>query len=374
MGKRSAALALCVLLVGLLAVPPASAEGSVCFTAVEIEIQPLADETMPVWSGGYLYIPSTLFTGSVKQSLDIGYIPSYTDQKVILYSSGRSLIFYVNEPYSQDTDGNTYYPGAIQRGGVIFVPVSTVASYFGLEYSFITDRVEHGSLVWLRRPGSSFTNATFVDAAKSRMEERYNAYLKAREQAAPPEEDAPAPVETGDGKRVYLCLAAAEAARTEELLDALDRAGAQAAFFCTLDFLEEQGDLLRRMAATGQAVGILADPAEPDLAGYLEAGNRALSRATCAKTRLAYLPGASDQDIAAAEDLGFRCLAPDLDRAEYGLAGTGDAGTLLQRVTARRGNPTVWLGDTATAAGLRSFLLAAQGAEDRCLAWTETAG
>lgn len=375
MKKRAAALLLCALLAGLLPAGPAAAAGSVCFTAVEIDVLPLADETMPVWSGGYLYIPSTIFTGSIRQSLDIGFIPSYTDQKVILYSSGRSLIFYVNEPYSQDTDGNTYFPGAIQRGDVIFVPVSTVASYFGLQYSFITENVERGSMVWLRRPGSSFTNSGFVDAAKGMMEERYAKYLKAKEQAAQPEEDEPEPPEIADGKHVYLCLEASDADQTAALLDVLERYGSQAAFFCTPEFLESQGDLTRRMAATGQAVGVLVDGEDPDwsVSKQLEAGNAALARATCGKTRLAFLRGGTDLSRLEAEEAGFRCLEADLDRTAYGLAGAGDAAALLQRVTARRGNVSVWLGDKADGAGLRAFLGAAAQAEDLCLALTETA-
>ena len=47
-------------------------------------------------------------------------------------------------------------------------------------------------------------------------------------------------------------------------------------------------------------------------------------------------------------------------------------GALLQRVTRRGGEVTVWLGDGANAAGLGTFLSAAEAADDRCLAMTET--
>lgn len=35
---------------------------------------PLSDATMPFWSGGYLYIPASIFTGTVRKELGINYI------------------------------------------------------------------------------------------------------------------------------------------------------------------------------------------------------------------------------------------------------------------------------------------------------------
>ena len=41
-------------------------------------------------------------------------------------------------------------------------------------------------------------------------------------------------------------------------------------------------------------------------------------------------------------------------------------------MTSRGGEVTVWLGDGANAAGLGTFLSAAEAVDDRCLAMTET--
>ena len=41
-------------------------------------------------------------------------------------------------------------------------------------------------------------------------------------------------------------------------------------------------------------------------------------------------------------------------------------------MTSRGGEVTVWLGDSANAAGLGTFLSAAEAADDRCPAMTET--
>ena len=168
-------------------------------------------------------------------------------------------------------------------------------------------------------------------------------------------------------------MEAADPERVKSLLDILDRYDAHAAFYCTEAFLREGGDLLRRMSATGQAIGLAVDAAaDRPVTEQLETGNRLLSQAASVKTRLAWIENAGEESVSAAEAAGFCPLDPDLDRAAYPLSSTGAADTLLQRVTSRGGQVTVWLGDGANAAGLGTFLSAAEAADDRCLAMTET--
>lgn len=62
MKKRGATLLFCLLLVLQLALPVRAA-GSVYFVAAEASVLPLTDATMPFWSGGYLYVPASVFTG-----------------------------------------------------------------------------------------------------------------------------------------------------------------------------------------------------------------------------------------------------------------------------------------------------------------------
>ena len=62
-----------------------------------------------------------------------------------------------------------------------------------------------------------------------------------------------------------------------------------------------------------------------------------------------------------------------MDRSTYQLKSTSNANLLLKRASERRGDVSIWLADTVDAAGLRAFLAAADRAEDRCLAMTETA-
>ena len=373
MRRKLAALLLCLLLVFQMSAVPSEAAGTVYFTAVNKNVLSLSDATMPFWSGGYLYVPSTIFTG-VGRDLGVSYYPNIAKQTVLLYVDDTiysSLVFDLNKDYAIDNEGNMYFQKPIQRGGVIFLPISLIARCFGLLYS--TVEVDRGYLVWVRNPDMDMEERYFADAARSRMDYEYSQYLRNQGTAAEetvPEQSEPSVV---TGQRIYLSMEAAESAAVSSLLDTLDRYDAQAAFYCTAGFLEEAGDLLRRMSAAGQAIGLIADAADDrPVTEQLEAGNRLLSQAASVKTRLAWIRNATAEAVAEAEAAGFCCLTPDLDRSAYPLSSIGAADTLFQRVTSRSGAVTVWLGDGANAAGLGSFLSAAEAADDRCLAMTET--
>lgn len=373
MKKRGVALLLCLMLLVQMAMPQAEAAKQVCFVAAGENILTLTDDTMPFWYNGYLYVSASIFTGVARDSLDISRVYNKTMTQVVLYCEGDALLFDINTRYAQDVDGNIYRPGGVVRNGNLYVPAAVVAEFFGLQYSFIN--VPRGYLVWLRRPDSlQIQDSLFADAASFAMEEKYSEYIKSKEteQEAAPEPELPAaPVITD--RVMYLCFRAGE--DTLMLLDVLDRYDAQAAFFCTPEFLETEGALLRRMTATGQAIGLLVDAEDPDqtVEEQLEAGNQTLEAATCGRTRLVRIENAGEKELETAQKAGYCCLNEDLNRSGYFLRTQSHADDLRQRLANRRTGVTVWLGDSANGTGLRAFLAAAEEAEDRCLAWKETA-
>ena len=390
MRKKAAALVLCVLLAFQMAGPPvAEAADYVYFVAAGDNILPLSDATMPFWHNGYLYVASSIFNSSTRDALDILSFPINDTNGTLLYSIGqnRALRFDLDKYYAYDEKNDTYFPGAVSRNGEIYVPISVVARFFGLQYtvtkvnSVVNGETVQGDLAWIRRSDTSladknFTVEDFVDAASFSIANLYIEYLKGKEQQNTPVEDTttvPEDVVDIEGKRIYLCMTAGE--NTAELLDVLDRYKAQAAFFCTPEFLTKESNLLRRMTATGQAVGILVDAGDEEwtVVEQLEAGNRALELATCGKTRLAMVQNGDGQALQAVRDAGYRCLKADLNRSGYDLKSAANANSLLQRVLARRGDDvTVWLAGKADPAGLRKFLITAGNSDCRCLAWTET--
>lgn len=377
MKRRAAAFILCLLLAFQLSLPPVRAAERVYFTAAGSYILPLSDNTMPFWSGGYVYIPSSIFTGAGREALGVSQVYNSEQGRLVLYG-GRSLIYDLNTNSVQDENGTAYYPGAIRRGGTVFVPASTVSRYFDLLYSVI--EVDQGSLVWLRQPNYGVSDKMYADAAQYTVNSIYADYVRAKEEAGPeggtpggagrPNEPS-GPQEGLEGKRIALCLQAGSDAA--QMADALESYHAGAALFFTPEEMERQGGTLRRLIAQGQSVGILVDAADPDrtVEEQLEAGNAALLRATCGKTRLVYLLNGGPQAVQEAERAGCRCLRPDLDRSKYALRGASGAQELIQRLAARRGNAAVWLGDGVSPTGLRAFLAAAREAGGTCAAYTE---
>ena len=365
MKKRWAAGLLCLLLLFQLGAPVRAA-GSVYFVAAEESVLPLTDATMPFWSGGYLYVAASAFT-----NLGISVINNTAKGMTVLEKDRRALLFEWKKGSAQDSSGSIYTPGTIQSGGVTFVPASMVASFFGLQYS-VTE-VANGHLVWLRSPDFGMSAREFANAATYNMEDRYNTYTAAKSpQTTEPETPEPETPEAPTvGARIHLCIEATQTAGN--LLDALDRAKGWATFYCTPDYLEANGALLRRMIASGHTVGILADgSAGESPEEQLLRGNDALYRATFTKTRLVYLRNPEEGAVQTLEQAGWRCLSPSLDRSGYRLEGSSNAASLLNRITARRGDVSVWLGTAVSSAGLREFVTSAQKEGHYCRALTET--
>lgn len=383
MKKKIAAWVLCLLMVFQLAAPPsAQAEDYVYFVAVGENILPLSEKTMPFWSGGYLYVASSIITGNVRDTLGVSCVRNNNQKRVVLYSreEAESLFFEWEKDYAMDKVGNIHHPGAIYKNGEVFIPAALLARMFNLQYSVTgvggtaDGEAFRGELVWLRRPGHVLSADVFADAAMSgAIPERYADYLKEKRAQEMQETPGPSDGVEVDGKKIYLCMKAGD--DTETLLNLLDQYHSRAAFFCTPAFLEEHDDLLRRMTATGHAIGILveAGDAERSPEEQLEAGNRALEQATCTKTRLVRVESGEAQTLRAVQEAGYRVLEADLDRTGYQLRGLSNANSLLRTVSNQRGDMSVWLGDTVGSGGLRAFLAAVGKAEGQCLAWTETA-
>ncbi len=172
---------------------------------------------------------------------------------------------------------------------------------------------------------------------------------------------------TDAGGQDHLCLEADQ--RTSGLLDALDRANGWATFYCTPDFWSPTANCCggwlppvmrwaywRRAARTRRSsCGGAMKPCTGPLwerPGWLCAGRGDDGAASLGEGRLA-VPDALDGP------------------GGYKLESSSNASALMKRVSARRGDVSVWLGTTASAAGLREFVISAQGAGHYCRAMTE---
>ncbi len=427
-GQRIIAAALCVLCLFGLSAAASQQQEELYFVAVETMVLPLSGDTMPFWDDGFLYISGDIFTGNVRDTTGIS--RAKIQNSMLIYRGDRCLLFQKDVPYAKDTEEHTYSPGLICRGDNFFVPAYIVADYFGMLYS--TTDVEHGKLVWLRSDSFVMTERAFAKAATFQLNTAYQEYVAALEaipepEPAPPKEpdsvpdtpvtppvsnpaapetppDKPVTPETPpdkpvtppvskpaapetppdepepppvvepepepEPKTIYLCLRGDGA--TASLLDVLDRYGLLATVFCDEAFLSGNGDLLRRMAATGYRIGLYVPSGTPEsVLERLEACNLLLRHTTMEKTRLAFVDGADEEVSRAVWNAGFLCPRPALDRTESPLRTSRQAAQLLDAVSQQPETFSLWLGGTVSPSGLNTFLSDALEIGHTFRPWTE---
>lgn len=368
MQKRFAATVLAVAML-LTLCPAAVAEDSVYFTAVDERVLDLNDSTMPFWFGGYLYVAATVFRES-----GVGYSYNIVSQTLVLYDSNRSLVFDVSTGSGTDGQGELYDHVCVTRGGVTFVAASPVAHYFDRTYS--NTRVDHGYLIRVRSSSAVLTDSMFAETATYQLESKYQQYQKQTTADQTTDEDtgetgAAEPTEDSTaGKSMYLCFLAEDANTVSQWLDALENRGGHAAFYFTEEALTRCGDQLRRLTASGCAIGLALSSADNSTEKQLDGMNQILFAAAGVKTRLVY---AADADIPALQLAGYCPLTPRIDRSKYGLTTSGGASALLKQIGNRRGAVSVWLGSNVTPGALRTLLSSAGAEGDRLLSMTEMA-
>ena len=371
MKRRMAAALSALVLLGLLCVPTAAAK-TVYFTAVNENILELKDETMPFWSGQYLYVDGSIFTN---RSLGLYSNHNRENNSLAIWETGgqhRGLVFEMETGYVNGSDGNNYYPSAVQKGGRIFVPASVVADYFGFLYSNI--RVEHGYLIWLHSPDASvsiLTGQEFANAATYQLSSRYQRYLQAQESGenGSTGEDPVTPV---SGKTLNLCFRLGTEEHAGEILSILAGNGARATFYLTEGEIRAQQDLVRRIAVAGHRIGIYLLSGK-DAPAALRSANEALFQACGGKTRLCAAESGAEVRAEELRQAGYCLLQPKVDGSARGLY-TASAQSLFESARSRRGSVSVWLGESVSAGGLQKFLNLAADAQDRLYGMTERDG
>ena len=365
---RRCGQALCLMLAALLlcslaSVRTAAAE-SVYFVAVNEKLYPLSDDTMPFWSGGSLYVPSTVLEGN---DLGIHYIRNRETQLASLYKGSRyGIVFDLTTGNAESRDGQTFSAPLIIRGNVLFFPLDVVCRFFSLSYS--SNRISYGYLIRIRDDSAGhLTDAQFIDAAGSAMASRYAQYERARttpedtpqgggtEPSVTPPVTPPQP--EAQERTVYLLVESTAPDRSEQLLGSLS--AGQAVFLFRPDRLDAAGGLLRRLAAGegSAALRVDASAGAQEALAQIEAGNRALWAAANAKTRLVLLDGGNEETARAVAEAGYCPLRVDLDFGEGLPSVTRLTSRIFAAADANRGSCCVLLGTDEAAAGVLEAML-----------------
>lgn len=347
------ALTLCLGLSG-----PVSAAGDVYFSVVNDSMITLSDSTMPVWSGGVLYVPHSVFDGTNSTGIGFGLNFSYNRDTGIasLFTTQQILTFDLNRGISYDYISGTPLKGrAILRNGRPYLPVGQVCSFFGLSYSVIA--IPEGHIVRVKSGAVSLTDSDFVDAASNLISRYLREYNQA--QQSPPTPGVRPPTASGtelplqeepestDNPQVYLGFRCDDTQGLVQVLDALEARNKAGVFFFPADALEREDDLLYRILGSGHSVGLLAE-GETTAATrrLLEEGRRTLERIGYVRTTLALVP---DSQRSTLQEEGWICWNETVDAVPAGsqTSASTHANTVIRKIGSRVSSAYLTL-DTGT--------------------------
>ena len=320
----------------------AAAPEGVYFTAANDHLMLLNAENMPFYSNNVLYVSSSLFDGA---ELGISYARSTSLGVAMLYTSSTDLRFDLAGQIAYDKQGNLYSGYAIEQGGVVFFPLNLVCRYFGLSWSY--NETDIAPLIRVKNDSVILSDATFIDAAASLMQDRYNEYVRSLSSAAPSTPALPvetAPVQAMEGQTICLLLSAQSSQDAFAAMDVLS--GVQATFLLTEELLED-GNLLRALTAQGHTVAlhILAETPE-EAAQELSRAREQVWQAACLWLDLVWYEGGADLD-ALLDSQGCVRVTADLGPPSPNQSYTNRTTALLRDIRRLREEVDVYLGDAA---------------------------
>ena len=332
-----------VLCLGLFSPMPAAA-ADIYLTSLNDTLQPLTADTMPVWSGGTLYVPYSVFDSNINGTgVKLGMECSYerTANIVTLYNLQKMLVFDLNAGTCRnELTGELYNTRAITRNNRPYLPLGTVCDFFGLTYSY--NAIPQGYLVRIKSSAVVLSDAKFIDAAgdfiNRRLREYYQSLSPSTDTGSSDTSTTPVPDEEDESgstasTRVYLAFLCEDSRSLGDILDALsDRAFAL--FLLTPQVMEESPDLVRRILGTGHSVGVLAQGETlAQTRDLLEQGDALLGQIAHVQATTACVP---DGQRSALEEEGWVCWNETLSLTPSDTVGANTfASNTLRRLEGR---------------------------------------
>ena len=353
--SRAAAL-LCLLALVAALPGPAAAAGELFFSACNDSVVTLSDSTMPTWSGGVLYAPTSLFDGSNNTRVNYDILFSYNRSagQATLFNTRQFLTFDLNSNIAYDAASGELLNGrAILRNGLVYVPVALVCSFFGLSYSVIS--FDEGYMLRIKDSSTGMNDSMFIDAAGNLIARLIREYNQANQSAPtpgvrPPTTDSedssePAPPiqdETGSSNSTpaYLGFRCDDDQGLSAILDTLEDSNRAAVFFFSPQGLDRRDDLLYRILGSGHSVGLLAEGSTLSATRQLlEEGNRVPERVGYTRTATALVPEGQRETL---EKEGWVCwdeTASAVPQEDEGAAAFANA--LIRQIPSR--SPSAYL-------------------------------
>ena len=234
----------------------AAAGGELLFISIDEWLPPELINCVTVYSG-MVYVPYTVFSD---YGLGITFV--YFSNAATVYLSttkDRQLFFEVNSGKTYDGSDNAFEAPAILRSGVVYLPVDLVCSFFGsFSYSILSGN-QYGSVLRITSPAMVLSDADFLRVAEDAMRSYSQMYWAENrpQETAPPAQPTlvppPSTPETHEGDRIYLSFVGLP---DSVIMTELENASLSPCFFLTGEEIEENPDLVRRLAGTGSLLGI----------------------------------------------------------------------------------------------------------------------
>lgn len=348
-----------------LALPSAlAAQGDILYVlAVNDQFaKPLSASNMPISVNYALYVPLAVFSD---YSAELGIVVSSDGNKVTLFNKQKALTYDLSAGTCVDQEGNAGYARAVSRGGVTYLPLSSLRDFFTPDvFDFtITIADSETTLIRIVTPSAMLDQETFKDSALSSLPGLLKAYRNGQGTAPPSHSGGTAPTPTPseapdkNGVRVYLAFDCAGDGGLSSILDTLGRQGRSALFLFRPDDLKENAALIRRMVGSGHTLGlVIPGGSAEDAKELLAEGNRLLELIAHVNTRIAYVENGDGAVSAALGADGWTLWHSDVT-ASGAQTGRALVGGLLAQVDARPDLARVLLPDSArAAAALPQFL------------------
>jgi peptidoglycan/xylan/chitin deacetylase (PgdA/CDA1 family) len=247
--------------------------------------QPLAQES------GSIMMPHFALTGErLERPNGLGLRSHWSPEEsyFTLTDDRSSLTFVVDQNRAFNRRGEPIIPAPCFRttvGGVqlFYVPLELVCGVFGYTYG-VRDS-DWGTMVRVRQRGY-FDDENFIRTrGQSFIRPEYEAYLAAQQSPTAPPTSPPTPSALFDVS-VYLTFDGAVSDATAGILDFLETHGLPALFFLPPEGLDENPDVIRRIAAQHQ-IGLLIQGKDADsMDEAIRHGNELLRRTAFIKTWL----------------------------------------------------------------------------------------
>ena len=266
-------LAFCLLLAILLVLfPGAAAAESACFIGINDTIPMyLSADQAPYYKGSILYIPYTVFQASPG-----GVTASYNaaNESLALFTRAKRLVYDLHEGSVTDETQHAGKFEPVYRNGLLYIPASRALSHFGLSYTMLTS--SSGATILRITDGSQkIDNTTFTKKAETLIsiileQETSQSDTGAQQPGEENSQNAAGPA------TVYLAFT--EDAVSQQTLKALKDLNIHAAFFLSLEQIQQNRDLVREIYAAGHEIGLTAESGEADILSALSRANEALDQ------------------------------------------------------------------------------------------------